>query len=150
MTNSIKLAVAALCVSTIGSGAYAAGEPPALAPFYQFADAINAADMDKAAALFTASSPLIDEFGQHVWNSFGDWQHDWKAYVKASGGSDVRMQASAPSFQNIDAQHGYGVVPTTLSFKIKGKPQTEKGLFTFSTAKTPDGWRISSLTWSTL
>ncbi len=54
------------------------------------------------------------------------------------------------SFKNLEANSGYGVVPATLTFKLKGKPTTEKGLFTFSTAKGADGWRISGWAWSTL
>jgi ketosteroid isomerase-like protein len=148
--KAIKLAVAVCCVSILGSAAHAAGEPPALTPFYQFADAMNAGNAAKAASLFTPDAVVVDEFGVHVWKSFGDWDRDWSTMYTAQHASDFNMSAPAPSFKSIDAKYGYGVVPTTLRFKINGKLETEKGLFTFSTAKTPNGWRITSLTWSTL
>jgi hypothetical protein len=50
----------------------------------------------------------------------------------------------------MDARHGYAVVPSVLSYKVKGKPTTEKGMFTFSTVKAADGWRITGWAWSTL
>ena len=146
----IGVAIAAYWVTTIGAVANAAGEPPALAPFYQFADAINAGDSAKAAALYTPASPIIDEFGPHVWKSFAEWNQDFLAFLKSAGASDFHMTVAAPSFKSVDAAHGYGVAPTTLSFKAKGKPMTEKGIFTFTTAKTADGWRITGWAWSTL
>ncbi|HEY5338142.1 MAG TPA: hypothetical protein VIJ85_08070 [Rhizomicrobium sp.] len=148
--KSVKLAVAVCCISMIGAAAHAAGEPPALTPFYQFADAMNAGDTNKAAALFVPSAPIIDEFSPYAWKSFGDWNHDFSAFFKAGGGSDFHMTVSAPSFKNVDATHGYGVLPTTLTYKIKGKAVTEKGLFTVSTAKAMDGWHITGWAWSTL
>lgn len=147
--KSIKLAVAIACVSTMGAVAHAAGEPTALAPFYQFADAMNAGDTAKAGALYTPASPIIDEFAPHVWKSFSDWNRDFAAFFKSGGGSDFHMAVGTPSFKRMDADHGYAVAATTLTYKIKGKAESEKGSFTFSTAKTPQGWRITSWAWST-
>lgn len=145
----IKLAVAIACVSTMGAVAHAGSEPPALAPFYQFADATNAGDTAKAAALYAPDAAIIDEFAPHVWKSFDDWNRDYGVFFKSGGGSDFHMAVAAPSFKRMDADHGYAVAATTLTYKIKGKAESEKGSFTFSTAKTPKGWRITSWAWST-
>ena len=69
--KSIKLAVAIACVSIITTGAHAAAEPPALAPFYQFADAMNAGDMTKAAdceAMVRAAVDVFDHLGADPWS----------------------------------------------------------------------------------
>jgi hypothetical protein len=150
MLKAIKIAAAACCISLIAIEAHAAGEPPALAPFYQFVGAMNAGDTAKAAALFTPASSIIDEFGPHIWKSFADWNRDLAAFFKAGGVSDFHIAIATESFKDVGATHGYGVAPTTLTYKVKGKPTTEKGLFTFSTAKTADGWRITGWAWSTL
>jgi len=148
--NAIKLAAAVCCVSMFGAAAQAADEPPALAPFYQFADAMNAGDTAKAAATYATSATIIDEFAPHMWTSFGAWAHDADTSFKAEGVTALHIGLSPPSFKNVDAGHGYAVVPSTLTYKVKGKPTTEKGMFTFSTAKTAAGWRITGWAWSTL
>lgn len=148
--KAIKLAAAVCCVSIMASAAHAAGEPPALAPFTQFVDAMNAGDAKKAGGEFTASATIIDEFAPHIWNSFASWGRDADASFKAEGVTDFHIALSPVSFKNVDAKTGYGVVPSTLTFKVKGKPTTEKGMFTFSTKMTEDGWRITGWAWSTL
>ena len=148
--NAIKLAAAVCCVSIFGAAVQAADEPPALAPFYQFADAMNAGNTAKAAATYATSATIIDEFAPHMWTSFGAWAHDADTSFKAEGVTALHIALSPPSFKNVDAGHGYAVVPSTLTYKVKGKPTTEKGMFTFSTAKSADGWRITGWAWSTL
>ena len=148
--KSIKLAVAICCVSVLTTAARAAGEPPALAPFTQFIDAMNAGDAKKAASEFTASATIIDEFAPHLWSSFASWNADLSKGLKADGVTDFHIALSPVSFKNVDAKTGYGVAPSTLTFKVKGKPTTEKGMFTFTTAKSADGWRITGWAWSTL
>jgi hypothetical protein len=122
----------------------------AFAPIHQFADGMNAGDMKKAAAAYTPSATIIDEFGVHHWTSFSSWIHDAGAYFKAGGVTGLQIGLSKPSFQSVDARYAYAVVPTVLSFSEKGKPTKEKGLFTFSMAKTPAGWRLTGWAWSTL
>jgi hypothetical protein len=150
MTKSITLAVAACCMSIVGFAANAADMPPALAPFGQFIDAMNKDDAKAAEATYAPSPTIIDEFGPHIWNSFAGWQHDLAVGSKKEGVTDFHIALSPVSFKNMDDSHGYGVVPSTLTFKVKGKPTSEKGMFTFSTAKTAAGWRITGWAWSTL
>ncbi len=134
----------------MGTAAHAAGEPPALAPFTQFIDAMNAGDVKKAGGEFTASATIIDEFPPHIWNSFAGWNSDLGKGFKAEGVSDFHIALSPVSFKNMDAKTGYGVVPSTLTNKVKGKPTTEKGMFTFTTKMTEDGWRLTGWAWSTI
>ncbi|HEY7979369.1 MAG TPA: hypothetical protein VID67_14350 [Rhizomicrobium sp.] len=148
--KAINLAAAVCCVSILGTAAHAAAEPPALAPFTQFIDAMNGGDVKKAAGEFAASPTIIDEFAPHIWNSFAGWNADLGKGLKADGVTDFHIALSAVSFKNVDAKTGYGVVPATLTYKVKGKPTTEKGLFTFSTRMTENGWRLTGWAWSTL
>jgi hypothetical protein len=122
----------------------------AFAPIHQFTDGMNAGDMKKAGGAYTPSASIIDEFAPHHWTSFGTWARDADAFFKAGGVTGLRIDMSAPSFKAVEADQAYAVVPTTLSYMVKGKPTKEKGLFTFSTAKTAAGWRITGWAWSTL
>jgi hypothetical protein len=126
------------------------GEAVVFAPMQAFADGMNTGDAAKAGAAYTSSASIIDEFAPHHWTSFGDWAKDAGAYFKAGGVTNLHIAMSAPSNKEIEATWAYAVVPTTLTFDEKGKPTVEKGLFTFSLAKTTSGWRITGWTWSTL
>ena len=146
----LRTIAAAACCLLLAGGVHAAPAEPALAPFTQFIDAMNAGDTGKAAATFAPSPTIIDEFGPHIWNSFAGWNKDLGDGFKADVVTDFHIALSPVSFKSVDAKFGYGVVPSTLTYKIKGKPTTEKGLFTFSTAKTAGGWRLTGWAWSTL
>jgi hypothetical protein len=125
-------------------------EAAAFAPMHQFADGMNAGDFKKAAAAYTPSADIIDEFAPHHWTSFADWAKDAADFFKATGVTNLQIVLSAPSNKELAANFAYAVVPTTLNYLTKGKPTAEKGLFTFSLAKTADGWRITGWAWSTL
>jgi hypothetical protein len=152
MLKSFGLAVAACGVLLLSwQTASAAGdEAAAFAPWHQFADAMNAGDVKKATDAHMPSAAIIDEFPPHHWNSFGEWDRDLMAAVKTDGMEGLHMALSAPSNKDVGEKYAYAVVPTVLTYKLKGKPTTEKGLFTFATEKTASGWRITAWTWSTL
>jgi len=126
-----------------------AADDAALAPFTQFVDATNAGDTAKAASAYAPTVTIIDEFGPHIWSSYASWSRDLAADFKANAVTDFHMAAAPASFKKIDDKTGYGVVPTVLTYKVKGKPISEKGLFTVSTAKGAKGWRITGWAWST-
>jgi hypothetical protein len=148
--KSNTLAVAACFLSLVSFGAQAADAQPALAPFTQFIDAMNKGDAKTAEATFAPSPTIIDEFAPHIWNSFAGWNSTLAKGFKAEDVTDFHIALSPVSFKNVDATTGYGVAPSVLTYKIKGKPTTEKGMFTFSTAKTTAGWKITGWAWSTL
>jgi hypothetical protein len=140
----------ALVIAAAAFANASAATDPALAPFPQFIDAMNAGNSAKAAATYAPSATIIDEFGPHIWNSFAGWAGDLGTSFKTEGVTDFHIALSPVSFKNMDAKTGYGVAPATLTFKVKGKPTTEKGMFTFTTAKETAGWRITGWAWSTL
>jgi hypothetical protein len=149
MTKSIVLAL--LFSAALFSPALAApADDAALAPIKQFSDGMNAGDAKKAAGAYAASASIIDEFAPYHWTSFADWNRDFATFAKAGAVSDFHMALSAPSFKQIGTSQAYAVVPTVLSFKEKGKPTTEKGLFTFALARDAGGWHIAAWAWSTL
>ncbi len=145
--------IAAACGLLLpGAGPAAASdtEPAAFAPIHQFADGMNAGDIAKAMAAYTPTTDIIDEFPPHHWTSFSDWARDADGFFKANGVTNLHIALAAPSYKEVGADFAYAVAPTTLTYLTQGKPTTEKGLFTFSLARTADGWRITGWAWSTL
>jgi hypothetical protein len=127
-----------------------AADDAALAPIHQFADGMNAGDMKKAAGAYAPSPSIIDEFPPHHWSSFASWLRDAGASFKAQGITDLRIVYGAVGDTVIGAKQAYAVVPTTLTYKVKGKPTAEKGIFTFALAKDAAGWKIAAWAWTTL
>lgn len=149
MSKAIGFAVA-LCCALIATPAGAAPEDAVLAPIHQFADGMNAGDFKKAGAAYAASASIIDEFAPHHWNSFAAWLRDTDAFFKASGVTGLHIGYDSVGFKQLGAKQSYVVMPTTLTYDVKGKPTTEKGIFTFSLAKGAKGWRITGWAWTTL
>lgn len=144
-------AIAAACSLLLaGLPALADDSEAVLAPIHQFADGMNADDVSKAAAAHAPSADIIDEFAPHHWSSFADWAKDADSFFKAGGVTNLHIALGAPSNKELGASYAYAVVPATLTYDTKGKPTTEKGLFTFSLARTDAGWRITGWAWSTL
>jgi len=148
----VGLAILAAGFLLTGSTAARAQDSEAVvfAPTHQFADAMNAGDVKTASEAYTPSASIIDEFAPHHWNSFSDWARDADSFFKAADTTGLKITLSAPTNKEIGATFAYAVVPTTLNYVVKGKPTEEKGLFTFSMAKTAAGWRITGWAWSTL
>ncbi len=129
------IALAATVCGVLASGAAPAADD-AMAPVNQFIDALNAGDAKKAAAAHMAGSPIIDEFAPHHWNSFGAWLRDIMADAKKNKVTDVHVALGAPTTSTVGAKEAYEVVPNTITAKADGKPNEEKGVFTFALVKT--------------
>lgn len=141
------IALAATVCGVLASGAAWAADD-AMAPVNQFIDSLNAGDAKKAAATHMPSSPIIDEFAPHHWNSFGAWLRGFMADSKKNKVTDVHVTLAAPTTSTVGAKEAYEVVPNTITAKVDGKPNEEKGIFTFALVKTPHGWRIASWAWA--
>jgi hypothetical protein len=149
MSKSIVLAFLISAALLAPAVATPAGDA-ALAPIKQFSDGMNAGDAKKAAGAYAASVSIIDEFAPHHWSSFADWNRDLGGFFKVGGVSDFHMTLSPASFKQVGASQAYAVVPTVLTYKVKGKATTEKGIFTFALAKDAGAWHIAAWAWTTL
>jgi len=141
------IALAVTVCGVLASGAAWAADD-AMAPVNQFIDALNAGDAKKAAAAHMAGSPIIDEFAPHHWNSFAAWLRDFMTDAKKNKVTGVHVTLAAPTTSTVGAKEAYEVVPNTITAKADGKPNEEKGIFTFALVKTAHGWRIASWAWA--
>jgi hypothetical protein len=141
------IALAVTVCGVLASGAALAADD-AMAPVNQFIDGLNAGDAKKAAAAHMPGSPIIDEFAPHHWTSFGTWLKDFEADAKKNKVTDVHVALAAPTTSTVGAKEAYEVVPNTITAKADGKPNEEKGVFTFALVKTAKGWRIASWAWA--
>jgi hypothetical protein len=141
------IALAVTVCGVLASGAVWA-EDAAMAPVHQFIDGLNAGDLKKAAASHMPTASIIDEFPPHHWTSFGGWLHDFGVDSKKNKVTDVHVTLAAATTSTIGAKQAYEVIPNTITAKADGKPNEEKGIFTFALVKTSRGWRIASWAWA--
>lgn len=139
------MAVPAIAVAAANSDAV-------MQPIHQFIDGMNANDNTKAAAAFTATATLIDEFPPYYWHSataYADWGSSFAAEAAKQSVTEPHITMATPSHVQMEGQAAYVVIPADFKFKVKGAAQSEAGLFTFTVKRHNGVWKINSMTWST-
>jgi ketosteroid isomerase-like protein len=94
---------------------------------------------------------IIDEFAPYSWAGPGAVKTWLTAYALDSGKRGITkawMDYDKPIQCNSDGSSAYVVVPTVYSFEQTGRKMAAKGSMTFVMAKTAEGWKISSWTYS--
>lgn len=123
----------------------------ALATVKQYNDAFNNNDMKSWNALCADQAAIIDDFPPHVWqgaNACGSW---WNAFVTASknaGFANPNVALDKPWHVAVEGDRAYVVEPAVYSYKVKGKPAVEHGVWTFALQRQAAGWRITGWAWA--
>ena len=151
----LLLAAGALPVAAATTPAQETAKPaPAvspLEPFDRFVAALNKGDMKAAAATYTATPAIIDEFPSNYWQgagAFSAWVDDFGAFSQASGQTDGQMLTDAPTYSVVGETSAYYVVPAHYIYKDHGKPTVEDGTFAVVTKRDEAGWKIASWAWA--
>ncbi len=146
--RALKLGAA---IALLAGPALASDKSDINAVVSQFGHASSVGDMKAAAALCTADAVVIDDFPPHAWGggrACAKWGAGLMAMMKSGGMSDAMVAVAAPTHLAVTGGAAYAVYPATFSFKLKGKAQVEKGLWTFAMRKGRGGWRISGWSWA--
>jgi hypothetical protein len=135
-----------LALVSLTIGATAAGP---MTPVHQFADAFNKGDAKTMLAACIGATRIIDDFPPHAWMSCSDWYDAYVAFSKQDGDVDGAVTLGTPTHVNVTGNVAYVVVPTTYTFKHRGKPVTQSGsTWTLVVKNTPVGWRIAAWAWT--
>ena len=117
----------------------------------QFGDAFNKGDVKAAKALHVAKPVIIDEVGPHLWTgpkAFAGWLADLAKSDAAEGKTDGQVALSAPTREVVSGDRAYVIVPSTYSFKQKGRTLRETAQMTFVLTKVSSDWKIAAWTWT--
>ena len=147
---SMLLAVAVLA-PLIASPVVAADKNDVTATVKQYDDAFNRNDMKAWNALCTENPVIIDDFAPHVWqgaNACGVWWKALDAEMKQSGITDGAVTLGKPWAITVTGDRGYAVYPTHFTYRLKGKPVSEAGVWTLTLQKLAGSWRISGWGWA--
>ena len=145
--------IVALAVAALAAGPAAATEKTdVMMPVHQFVDGFNKGDIKAALAACADQTSIIDEFPPHEWHGPGacsTWANDFDADAKKNGITDGKVTLGNPRHVDITADRAYVVVPTTYTFKQKGKAAKETGsTLTLALQKVAAGWRITGWAWT--
>lgn len=123
-----------------------------MAAVHQYIDSFNKGDAKGMAAVCVVPMSILDGMAPHVWHgptACEDWYRDAMTEGEHLGATDYSVELGEPKHNNITGDSAYVVVPTTMSFKLKGTPITQSGAtFTVALRKLDDGWRIASWAWT--
>ncbi len=146
----ILFALTGACALLLAPGAYA-GDAGVETVIHQFNDAFNKGDVAAARALHVAAPIIADEPAPHLWSgpkAFDNWLADLGKEEAAQGKTEGTVAIGAPTREVVSGDRAYVIVPSTYTFKQKGKTLREVAQMTFVLAKEPSGWKIAAWTWT--
>jgi ketosteroid isomerase-like protein len=150
----IAAAIVALAVSSIPAGA-ATSDSATLKPVEAIFAGGNANDSAAIAAAYSSDALIIDEFPPFRWSgpkAAATWWNGFGAFLTKVGISNGHLIHAKPTFLSYDTAKttAYVVMPSTFTYKSKGKAQTEIGRWVFILKKSATGWHVAVSTWATV
>ena len=150
--RKLMVVVFGLMLAAAAFGQTAAERNAVLAVAHQFTDGFNKGDVKSALAACAAPVAIIDEFPPYNWQgqtACADWARDFDADSKKNNVTDSIVTLGRPMHDNITGDRAYLVIEAKYTFKQNGKKMVEpKSLLSVALQKGPDGWKITSWTWS--
>jgi hypothetical protein len=144
--QALRTFASAFAIAALTMGA-AQADP--MTPVRHFVAGFNKGDAKIMLATCASATGIIDDFPPHAWMSCNDWYDAYIAFSKRDGDTSAKVMLGTPTHVNVTGNVAYVVVPTTYTFKHRGKPVTERGsMWTLVVKNTPAGWRISAWAWT--
>lgn len=117
----------------------------------QYLAAFNKGDQKAWASFCLGNTTIVDEIAPYIWqgaNACTDWWKDLDAVSKKNGMSIGKVSRGKPVHLEAADARAYAVFPATYSYKMKGKPTSDKGLWTFTLQKSAAGWQVTGWAWA--
>lgn len=146
------IAAVVFALPSTSQNLFASDKDDVVATLHQFADNLDAKNIDKALATCDSPASIIDEFPPHVWTgttACADWAKAFGEFNEKNGITDAVAKIGVPWSVDVDGDRAYVVAPATYTYKQHGKIGKElHAVLTAGFKKTDAGWRISAWTWS--
>jgi hypothetical protein len=118
----------------------------------RYIDAFNKGGVDAMAACFAVPGSILDGMAPHVWqgeSAAQDWYRAVLIEGEHVGAGDYHVTVGPALHANISGDAAYVVVPTTMTFKLRGKQVTQSGAtFTVALRRIEGDWRIAAWAWA--
>jgi hypothetical protein len=126
--------------------------PGPAATVRHYIEGFNKGDPKAMAAMCAVPMSILDGMAPHVWhgpNAAEDWYGDAMREGEHVGAAGYFVTLGEPLHDNITGDSAYCCFPTTMTFKLRGRPVTQTGaFFTVALRKLSEGWRIASWAWT--
>jgi ketosteroid isomerase-like protein len=124
----------------------------ALAAVRQYIDLFNRGDAKGMAAMCAVPMSILDGMAPHVWHgatATENWYRDVLAEGEHLGAGDYKVTLGDPWHADVTGDAAYVVVPTTMTFQVRGQRVTQTGsVFTAALRRLDTGWRLASWAWA--
>ncbi|HEX3430782.1 MAG TPA: nuclear transport factor 2 family protein [Rhizomicrobium sp.] len=145
------LATVAALASFVANFAVATDKDDVMATLRQYDEAFNKNDMKAWNSLCTDNAIILDDFAPYVWQgakACGDWWSAFDASAKKAAMTSATVRLGEAWHVTVTGDRAYAVYPTRFTFKLNGKPVSERGVWTMALQKLGPGWRISGWGWA--
>jgi hypothetical protein len=148
----IAAAMVALVLSSVPAGAAPKYTPAMLAPIDALIAAVNTGNSAGVAATYAPDALIVDEFPPFHWTgpkAGANWFSGYGALMKKMGMAAAHATRGTPISTKAYGTKTYLVVPVTLTYTFKGKPEKETGAWAIVLTKSGKTWLISTSAWAT-
>lgn len=147
----MRITLLALAAAILVTPALATDKADVIATIKMYNDDFNKGDNASANALCAAQPIIIDDFAPHAWqgaSACSDWANALAVYDQSLGITNEKVTLDKPWHVTVTGDRAYGVYTTHYTYKKKGKPVSEQGVWTFALQKLAGGWRIAGWAWA--
>lgn len=122
------------------------------APIRAMVVAFNAGDVAAAKATHVAAPMILDEpTAPFAWSgptAFDDWIAALGKSEADAGKTGGRVALGPVTRESVMGDRAYVLVPSTYTFRQKGRTLRETGTMTFALVRQAADWKIQAWTWS--
>jgi ketosteroid isomerase-like protein len=123
-----------------------------MAAVLRYVDAFNNGDTKAMAAACADPMQILDGMSPHVWQgstASEDWWSDVLKEGEHLGASGYNISLGEPRHVDITGDYGYVVVPTAMTFSLRGQLVKQTGsLWTVALRRLGTEWRLTAWAWA--
>ncbi len=146
------VSIGAVCLAPSSFAAQVTGRDPAvLATVDAALSAAQSGDIARLRDQYAPDCVFVDEFAPFRWTG----PNALDAYMASAGQmyqetqhGEVRMNVSPPAYVYVSGDAAYVAEPLSEKATVRGQPYESTGVLTFTLARTGQGWKITSQTWT--
>ena len=123
-----------------------------MAAVRQYVDGFNNGDAKAMAAACADPMQILDGMSRHVWQgstAAEDWWHDVLVEGEHLGASGYNIRLGEPQHVDVTGDYAYVVVPTTMTFTLRGNKVTQSGsVYTVALREVGPVWLLTAWAWA--
>lgn len=123
-----------------------------MAAVRQYVDGFNNGDAKAMAAACADPMQILDGMSPHVWQgstAADDWWRDVLVEGEHLGASGYNIRLGEPQHVDVTGAYAYVVVPTTMTFTLRGNKVTQSGsVYTVALRKVGPVWLLTAWAWA--